>query len=420
LSHSLFKKRDAYAVFLGMQGAVSLFFALIFTVNLVYQVDVVHLNPLQMVLVGTMLEGTIFLFEIPTGIVADVYSRRLSIIIGYLLIGLGFVVEGSIAHFEAVLLGQILWGLGYTFTSGATQAWIADEVGDDRAGQAFLRGSQVGSLGGLIGIPLSAALANLHIRLPIVLGGGLFLVLGIALALTMTENGFAPTPASERESWRTMVRTFRDGLRLVRGRSVLMAFVGLSIFYGLYSEALDRLWAAHLLKNFTLPTMGGLKSVTWFGIIGMAGMLLSMLSTEIVRRRIDTTHPRPLVRVLFALSGGMVIAIFAFGLAGRFGIALAAYLTFGMLRNTSGPLFTAWISPHIESNVRATVFSMTSQVDAISQVAGGPVLGFIGKQFSIRAAILTAGVVLSPVLWLYARLLRREPDVIVPAPAAAD
>jgi DHA3 family tetracycline resistance protein-like MFS transporter len=199
-----------------------------------------------------------------------------------------------------------------------------------------------------------------------------------------------------------------------------MAFVGLSIFYGLYSEALDRLWAAHLLKNFTLPTMGGLKAVTWFGIIGMAGMLLSMLSTEIVRRRLDTSHPRPLVRALFALSGGMVIAISAFGLAGRFGIALAAFLIFRTLRSTSEPLFTAWINPHIESNVRATVFSMTSQVDAISQVAGGPVLGFIGQQFSIRAAILTAGFVLSPVLWLYARLLRREPDVIVPAPVAAD
>lgn len=418
--HSLFKKRDAYAVFLGMQGAVSLFFALIFTVNLVYQVTVVHLNPLQLVLVGTLLEGTIFLFEIPTGVVADVYSRRLSIITGYLLIGLGFVVEGSIARFEAVLLSQVLWGLGYTFTSGATQAWIADEVGEVRAGQAFLRGSQVGSLGGLIGIPLSAALANLHIRLPIVLGGGLFLLLGIALAVSMTENGFAPTPASERESWRTMIRTFREGLRLVRGRAVLMAFVGLSIFYGLYSEALDRLWAAHLLENFTLPGIGGLKSVTWFGIIGMAGMLLSVLSTEIARRRLDTANSRQVVRALFALSGGMVIAIFAFGLAGRFGIALATYLIFGMLRNTSGPLFTAWINPHIDSNVRATVFSMTSQVDAISQVAGGPVLGFIGKQFSIRAAIIAAGVVLSPVLLLYARVLRREPDVTAPAPAVAD
>jgi DHA3 family tetracycline resistance protein-like MFS transporter len=47
-----------------------------------------------LVLVGTVLEPSVFIFEIPTGIVADVYSRRLSIIIGQVLIGLGFMVEG--------------------------------------------------------------------------------------------------------------------------------------------------------------------------------------------------------------------------------------------------------------------------------------------------------------------------------------
>ena len=89
----MLRKRNAYTVFLLMEGATSLFFALIFTVNMVYQVTVVHLNPLQLVLVGTLLETVVFIFEVPTGIVADVYSRRLSIIIGLLLIGLGFTME---------------------------------------------------------------------------------------------------------------------------------------------------------------------------------------------------------------------------------------------------------------------------------------------------------------------------------------
>jgi hypothetical protein len=72
--------------------------------------------------VGTTLEGCIFLFEVPTGVVADVYSRRLSIIIGFFLIGAGFIVEGSFPVFGAVLLSQVFWGIGYTFTSGATES----------------------------------------------------------------------------------------------------------------------------------------------------------------------------------------------------------------------------------------------------------------------------------------------------------
>ena len=109
----------------------------IFTASSIYQVTVAGLTPLQLVLVGTTLELSVFIFEIPTGVVADVYSRRLSIIIGMFLIGLGFLVEGTFPIFWAILLAQVLWGVGYTFTSGATEAWITDEIGEAAAGQGF-------------------------------------------------------------------------------------------------------------------------------------------------------------------------------------------------------------------------------------------------------------------------------------------
>ncbi len=78
-------------VYLLFSGATALFSTLVFTLNLVYQATVVGLSPFQLVLVGTVLEATCFLFEVPTGIVADLYSRRLSIIIGFVLIGTGFL-----------------------------------------------------------------------------------------------------------------------------------------------------------------------------------------------------------------------------------------------------------------------------------------------------------------------------------------
>ncbi|MGB3904766.1 MAG: hypothetical protein WBB22_07565 [Anaerolineae bacterium] len=70
--------------------------------TLLYQLTVVQLNPLQFVLVGTTLDATIFLFEVPTGVLADVDSRRLSVITGYTLIGAGFIIEGSFALFPCV------------------------------------------------------------------------------------------------------------------------------------------------------------------------------------------------------------------------------------------------------------------------------------------------------------------------------
>src|SRR5215470_712971 len=100
-------KLDAYRVYLLMSGASALFFTLVFSVNMVYQVQNVGLSPLELVLVGTTLD--VSLFEIPTGVVADVYSRRLSLIIGFVLIGAGFIVEGSVPAFGAIILAQVLW-----------------------------------------------------------------------------------------------------------------------------------------------------------------------------------------------------------------------------------------------------------------------------------------------------------------------
>src|SRR3989304_6298950 len=117
---------------------------MMFLTTSLYEATVAGLTPVQLILVGTALEISAFVFEVPTGIVADVYSRRLSIIIGYVLMSVGFLVEGFFPSFLPILLAQVIWGLGYTFTSGATQAWITDEVGEDDANKLFLRATQIG------------------------------------------------------------------------------------------------------------------------------------------------------------------------------------------------------------------------------------------------------------------------------------
>ncbi len=278
-------------VFMLMTAGSSLFYDLVFTVNMVYQVTIVGLNPLQLVLVGTTLEVTAMLFEIPTGIVADLYSRKLSIVIGFVVIGVGFLVEGSIPQFWAILLAQVLWGIGYTFTSGAREAWLADEIGETEANPLYLRASQVAMLAGLLGIGISTAIGIVSLQLPIQIGGAFFIVLSLFVWIAMPETGFTPTPAEERTSWQQMGHTAGEAVRLVRISPALMTVMALSLVYGLYSEGMDRLWTPHLLDNFSLPTYGALEPIVWFGLISAAGMLLSIGAVEIVRRSVDTNSP---------------------------------------------------------------------------------------------------------------------------------
>jgi len=407
-----FPKRGAVPVYLLITAGFSFCFALITTVNLIYQATVAGLTPLQLVLVGTLLEITCFFFEVPTGIVADVYSRRLSVIIGYALIGVGFLVEGLFPVFGAILLAQVIWGIGVTFTSGAETAWLIDEVGEGHSAPILLRASQVGSLGGLAGIFAAALIASvMPINIPIVIGAALLIALSLGLALIMPETGFHPAPRETRENaLTTMIKTLRAGSRLVRGRPLLMVLFAVVFFGGLYSEGFDRLWTPHLLTNFTFPAADSLDPVLWFGALRAGAMIFSILLTEVVHRRTtDMRDQRHLLRAVFIGDAVLIGSLFVFALTGNFWIAVAAFLISQAVRSSFSPLFSAWSNMHIDSEVRATTLSMMAQMDAIGQIGGGPGIGVVGERLGLRAALAASTALLLPVLPLYAlagRLVR--------------
>ena len=400
-------KLSAYTVYLIFSGVTSLSGSLISTVNMVYQVETARLNPLQLVLVGTVLEFVAFVCQLPTGVLADIYSRRLAVILGTLLFGMAFVLEGSFPRFDVILVSQILFGIGATLSDGAEQAWITDEVGEMRIGHVFLRSTQVGLLAGLLGAIISVGLASIRINIPIVIGGALSIGVAGFLLLFMPENNFHPISKAERRTWRDMGNTFRSGLHVVRGRPILITILLIALFYGLYSEGFDRLWTAHFLTNFTFPTLGQLKPVVWFGIISVVGTLLTLGATEVVRRWVNIAQQRILIRALFVINFLGIVCLLVFALAGNFFLAVAAVLLFKVFRTVNDPVYTTWLTQNIEAKVRATVISMRGQVDAFGQIVGGPPVGYIGTTFSIQTALLASCALLSPVLFLYAYAARK-------------
>jgi len=399
-------KLPAYKMYLGIQASFWMFFTMMSMISAIYRVQTVGLDPLQLVLVGTVLEITVFIFEIPTGIVADVYSRRLSTVIGYFLIGIGFMLEGALPLFGTILLAQVVWGLGATFQSGAEEAWLADEIGEEKLANAYLRGSQFGQVGTVFGILLSVALGRIALNLPILVGGFLIVCLAVFLALFMPEEGFEPTPMPDRNTYQKMVATFRNGINLIRGRRLLMVILAIALIYGLASEGLDRLWEAHFLANFEFPTAGQLDTVTWFGIINLVQMFLVIGATEIIRRRVRVEEQIAAVRALILINTVVVLGLVAFGVVQSFALAVAAIWSVFVFRRTGAPLYSAWLNKNLESGVRATVISTRGQLDALGQLIGGPIIGFVALQFGLRAAMVGVALMLAPALLLYGRALR--------------
>ena len=97
--------RPAPQVYLMMAAVSGTAASIVFTLSQVYRVTIVGLNPFELVMVGTLMELTVLIFEVPTGVVADIYSRRLSILTGFALLGIAWLIEGFFPVFPAVLAG---------------------------------------------------------------------------------------------------------------------------------------------------------------------------------------------------------------------------------------------------------------------------------------------------------------------------
>lgn len=430
-------KLHARTAYLFMSGVTAFSMMMIFTGLTAYYVRTIGMSPLQLVLVGTAIELTCFLFEVPTGIVADVYSRRLSLLIGGFMIGACYILEGLVPIFLAIIIAEIIRGIGETFKSGATDAWITDEVGVDKVGEVFARSGQVYQICGLVGTWVSILLASLfNYQVAILVGASIYLVLHIYLCFVLPETGFVrperPAGASLRDHSREMLNTFHQGTRIVRGTPVLLLLVVAEIIRGAASEGWDRLWEAHFLTSFNLPVLslpliGKLDPIAWFGVFEIVGTIMGVTVMEVVRRRFTVTsqtNNASVARWLMFLYGGTMACMLVFAFATSFPLAVAALLMRGVFYGPPGAISGTWMNLHIPSKVRATVLSMNSQGNAFGQFGGGPGVGLIGNLLGIRAAIAVAALLHTPILWLYGRFVRQADaatvDLAADLPAMGD
>ena len=377
----------------------------------VYFVQEVGMDPLQLVLTGTFMELAYFLFEVPTGVVADSYSRRVSIIVAQAIMGISFVVTGLVTSVPLILAAAALMGFGWTFKSGAIDAWLADEVGHERLGREYQRGAQVARIFTLVGIGAAVALALVDLRLPIIAGGLVLLALGAFLVFAMPESEFEPATREDVSALRSMTGTAKRGGRLVWARPILLLITGITFFGGMWSESVDRLWEAHFLTDIGVPEFAGFSSIVWFGVLNAVAVVLAIVVAQPLSRRFADASWHGMTWSLFVLDTLMLGTTLAFAFAVSFAAAVIAYWGICVARSLAAPIYSTWLNANIEdSSVRATVISMTNLGDSAGEWGGGPALGLVGNAYGVRAALATGAALLSPALVLYGLALRRGSD----------
>lgn len=343
------------------------------------------LPAVQLLLLGTVKEVTILLAEIPTGVVADLRSRRTSVILGFLVTGTGIVMAGVGNSFAIVAFSQVLWSLGMTFRSGAETAWITDELGSPEAVEPLLiRRARLALLGAVVGVVAAAIVAaiwSLSVAL-VVMGLGL-VARGVVLILIMPETGFTPLqgPGSPLQRFSKLLRVGLSTTRTVLPLRRLFIVVALA---GFGSEAVDRLYVARFDQ---LPATSVAIDATLVGGITIAQSLLGAGFLLLFSNRLQGKRLVPALAVLHA---GTAIGVFLLSEGSLLTVAVVGVITTGTLRAIAQPVVQTWTNNFTKTEHRATVHSFLGQAQSMGEISGGISLGIIASMFDISTALLVS------------------------------
>jgi MFS transporter, DHA3 family, tetracycline resistance protein len=408
----------AYPLYLFLECGTSFLLGICYATITVYWVISGRLNPLELLLLGTVLELSYFLLQLPTGVLADLVSRRLCTLAGLFIVGLALIMESLSPAFANLMAAQVVLGLGAALNNGAQEAWIAGELAgefdDDRMTGVYLRAAQYGLIATVAGSLLSGLIALAGLNLPLLTGGSLICLLAIGTAVVMPEHNFqpaAPRPARLlliASSARTLLaEQARATHRAVIAVPGLVLLFGMTLFAGMWSESFDRLWGAFLLRDIKFPQLSGLHPAMWFSLFACAAALLGVGATELAKRRTERLGPDSVAGGLLALTLAIGAAVVVMATAHAFTLVVTAYVAVSVLRPVVDPLLSGWMVTRIESSVRATALSAKDMFDSGGQIVGGPVIGAVGTLTSIRIALLAGAAALAPAAACVALASRR-------------
>jgi MFS family permease len=356
------------------------------------------------------------IFEVPTGVVADTRGRRFSFMLGAGTLLLSTVLYLAMWQIEAPFIGwalaSILLGLGFTFFSGATEAWLVDALGatgfTGNLETVFGRGQTIGGIAMLSGSVLGGIVAQLtNLGVPYVLRA---IMLGVALLAAfwfMRDLGFKPkTDVSTREAMADITRGSIDGglrNRPVRWMMLAAPFTGGIGIYAFYAMQ------PYLLELYGDPTAYSIAGLAAAIVAG--AQIVGGLSVPIVRRffSLRTNAIFLAVALESIILGAIAVVGFNMDSLGitAFYLAIALLVLWALLSAVAGPIRQAFLNGVIASEQRATVLSFDSLMSSLGGVVAQPALGRVADVSGYAASYLVSGVV-SAVALPFIFLARRE------------
>lgn len=368
---------------IGVLGEVPLW--AFYLVGVVWWVNDLQLSAFQLIMMGTALEVSALVSEVPSGALADRFGRGGSVLASFALMGTSLIVHVATTSYWVLLLSQVLLAVGWTFRSGADVAWLSDQLGesvetDSLVSKIVVRRHLITQLSTAATIPVVVLLGWWSIRGTLLLLGGSLIVSGILLAPALAAN---PTSSGDHHGGEATMRAIlRQGRSVAQKQPVIRRLLVVVFVFGLGEEAIDRLGYLRFLEKGDF----GESSLALTGVLFFALALTGAFFVRLIENRTETgTGISVLAAGLVAMAAvGTVVVV----ISPIIGIAVGLMMQ-DAAREAFSPVVTSWANPFTDQQSRATVHSFLSLANGSGVAIGG----------LCAAAIAALGGTDSALLW---------------------
>jgi MFS family permease len=401
--------RKIQRIYLTLTLGNTLAASFIWGINTLFLLDA-GLNNLEAFAANAFFTVGMVLFEIPTGVIADGWGRRVSFLLGTVTLAastyLYYLLWQLSAPFWSWAVVSVLLGLGFTFFSGAVEAWLVDALhfsGYDGALEAvFGRAQMVAGVAMLVGSSAGGVIAQAtDLGVPFLLRVGVLLAMfGVAFWL-MHDVGFTPERSSHplQATRAVLTASIDNGLKNPPVRYIMLAApfsagVGIYVFYALQPYLLELFGDPHAYS------IAGLAAGIVAGAQVVGGWLAPTLR-RLVRKRTTV--------VIVASSVGAMILV-ALGVTRVFWVALLLLVLWALVSAAGTPVRQAYLNDMIASKQRATVLSFDSLMGSSGGIVVQPLLGRAADVYGYPLSLAISGVIeLFAVPFLLASRHQRSP-----------
>jgi MFS family permease len=389
--------------YLVINGLFTLSASLIWGINTLFLLHA-GLSIFEVFVANAAFTAAMALFEVPTGVVADTLGRRISFLLSEVTLAVGTLAYVGVAAIHGGLLlfclAGVILGLGYTFYSGAVEAWMVDALkatGYRRElDGVFAKGSVVASVATIVGTVGGGLLGQLDLSIPY-LARTLLVLMAFGVGLrTMHDIGFTPRALRLRGVVGEMRKVGRAGITYGwRVPAVRLLVMESFVTWGFF------MWAWYAWQPYFLRLYG--HDAVWLsGVIAALFSLAGIAGNALVGRVATPTRRR--TTILLAAAAVSSATMVATGAIQSFWITVLVFLLGAVAGGLLQPVRQTYLHQSIPTSERATLVSFDSLVGSLGGVGGQTGLGYLSQERSIPVGFVVGGLATVLALPIFGRL----------------